>query len=135
VVKGRFSFYVPPYLNDSKQSADRNSAVGEFGRRDYSMRGLYGLYYYSSKDASCGDDTPARYKSTTRTDVVIDGKRAGVITEVPAPEEWHCIHDVPTMGVCFPDAGHGRGLRMTLASGDEQGLEIAKQIVKSIEFQ
>lgn len=50
VVKGRFSFYIPPYLNDDGHSVSRRMAVGAFRKGNYDMSGLFHLYYYSHKE-------------------------------------------------------------------------------------
>lgn len=142
VVKGRFSFYIPSYLNHEEHSDlnhdghsdNKRTAVGTFCKGNWDMNGLFYLYYYSHSDTE-GDptDRPNRYRSTTRSEVRIGGKRATMVTEIPSADEYTCIHDTPTVEVYFPNIGKGRKLFMRLAS-DEQGIEVAKRVIESIEF-
>ena len=57
-----------------------------------------------------------------------------MITEIPASNEIVCLHDMPRVELYFPDIGGGRKLQMRFASGDEQGIEVAKRVINSIEF-
>ena len=135
VVKGRFSFYIPPYLSDDGHSTSGRMAVGAFRKGNYDMRGLFHLYYYSHNETENDpNEASNRYKSTIRSEVTIGGKRARMVTEIPAADEIMCIHDLPGVWVYFPDIGGGRKLYMSFASGDEQGIEVAKRVIDSIEF-
>ena len=134
-IKDRFSFYIPPYLHDDGHSISGGIAVGAFRRENYEMRGLFHLYYYSHKD-TLNDLTvaPTRYRFTTRSKIIIGGKEAIIVTEIPANDEIWGIKDVPEVQVSFPDIGRGKKLYMRFASGDGEGIEVARRIVDSIEF-
>lgn len=134
-IKGRFSFYIPPYLRDDGQWVSGGMAVGAFRRENYDVSGLYHLYYYSHNDTL--DDLnarPTRYRFTTRANVMLGGKQARIVTEIPAADEIWCIHDVPEVQVYFPDIGRGKKLYLRLASRDAEGIVVARRIVDSIEF-
>jgi hypothetical protein len=134
-VEGRFSFYIPQYLHNVDQPISSRHAERGFRRANDEMRGLFYLGYDSDKAISCYDDAPSRYKATTRSEILINGQRARIITEIPDIDEVMCRHDVPMMHVCFPDIGHGQKLSMRFSSADTESLEVAKQIINTIEFQ
>ena len=73
-VKDRFSFYIPPYLEEEGKSDDQRLAIGGFREPGFDMQGLFYLSYYASNDT--GNDlstSPRRYKWNTRFDVVFGG--------------------------------------------------------------
>lgn len=135
VVKDRFSFYIPPYLKDDGGSIGSDMAIGAFRKESYDMSGLFYVYYYSDKVTE-RDPTkvPPRYRFTIRSENMLGGKHAIMVTEIPARNEIFCIHDMPEVQVYFPDIGRGEKLYMSLASGDVEGLEVARQILASIKF-
>jgi len=135
VITDRFSLSIPSYLNDDGHSLSRSIAVGAF-RANYDRSGLFYLYYCSRREAEedSKDRIHDKYRNTTRSEVMIGGRHASMVTEIPAQDEILCIHDVPEVSVFFPDIGGGRKLYMRLASSDNQGIEVAKRVIYSIEF-
>ena len=135
VVKDRFSFYIPPYLKDDGNSVDSDMAIGAFRKENYDMDGLFHLYYYSNKVPE-RDPTKAapRYRFTMRYEGMLGGKRAIMVTEIPATNEIWGIYDVARVQVYFPDIGGGEKLYMSFASGGVEGIEVARQILASIKF-
>jgi hypothetical protein len=135
VVKDRFSFYIPPYLKDDGGSVSSEMATGAFRKENYDMSGLFFLYYYSDKVPERDPTKEApRYRFTMRSEGMLGGKRAIMVTEIPATNEIWCIHDGPGVQVYFPDIGGGEKLYMRFASGDVEGIEVARQILASIKF-
>lgn len=134
VVKRRFSLYIPTYLADEGHSVSRDMAVGAFRRGNFEVNGLFHLYYYSDDKIDADPKTPTRYRNTVRSKVTLGGKRAIMITEIPAREEVWGIQDLPKVGVYFPNIGNGQKLYISLTSGTEEGIEVAKRVLSSIEF-
>jgi len=133
VVERRFAIYIPPYLNDDGHSISGDMAVGAFRNRNFEVNGLFYLDYYSDYKIAA-PKTPTTYQNTVRSEVMFGGKRAIMITEIPARQEIMGIHDLPKVSVYFPDIGHGQKLYITLTSGNEEGLDVAKLVLFSIEF-
>jgi hypothetical protein len=99
------------------------------------MGGLFHIYYLSGNGTKLfSKELSNKYRSAIRSEVTIGGKRASMLTDIPAADEVMCIHDSPTVQVYFPDIGRGRKLYMRFSSGDEQGIEVAKQVIDSLEF-
>ena len=136
VVKDRFSFDVPSYLNDDGHSADHDLAVGAFRKPSYDMSGLFHIYYLSHEQAEQDPTTgPDVYKATTRADIIVDGKRGHMLIEFPSSDEVWSIKQVPQVKVYFPDIGGGRSFYMTFAAGfDSDGIQVAHRVINSIKF-
>jgi len=134
VVKRRFSLYIPPNLDDDGHSISGDMAVGALRKRNFDMSGLFHLYYYSDHKIEADPTTPTRYRNTVKSEVMFGGKHAIMITEIPANDEVLGIHDLPGVKVYFPDIGHGQKLYISLTSANEEGIEVAKRVLSSIEF-
>lgn len=134
VVSRRFSLYIPTYLDDEGHSVSGDMAVGAFRKGNFDVSGLFYLSYYSDHKIDANPKTPTRYRNTVRSEVTLGGKRSIMITAIPARDEIWGIHDLPRVDVYFPDIGHGQKLYISLTSGNEEGIEVAKRVLSSIEF-
>jgi hypothetical protein len=137
VVDGKFSFYLPPDMEQEKESVGNIEYIGP-GKSFVSNTLSVGYTYVEKKynkelwrgKVSCELLTrePPHVSNIRSSEVEINGRRARQIF-------WQAEKSkLSVVRVCFPDVGDGTVLTLGAVSKDDEVLDVAKQILDSIEF-
>jgi hypothetical protein len=133
-VKNAFSFYIPPDMEPADAIGCPFGVRGNFGNQsfgvgyDYIPKSLM-EYMYRGRMSCEFLEGPLTDQTIYRiAEIEIGGRRAReIFRQWDNPKRSH-------ISVCFPDLGDGALLRLGAGSEDERAMEVAKQVVDSVEF-
>jgi hypothetical protein len=133
-VENAFSFYVPPDMKSFDAIGCPFGVDGNFKNQslsvgyDYIPKVLMDDGYRGKLSCKVLQGASADRTSYRISEVVIGGRGAQeIFRRSGEPEHGH-------ISLCFPDLGDGAILRFGAGSSDERAMDVAIQIVDSIEF-